>query len=240
MKIADASAFLPHEKLLTIGLIKGDSKQFVIALNFSVGAYYKMLCLMDQIKGAGDDISALDDLIKIAEEILKKSDNPRSAKWIADNISTQNMIELVNTVFTAIDELLSSDYFKIPEININKTPAPKTDNEKERQKKKEEIDKYNKLLDGKRDVFLIDDIALVMSKTNNSYSDVLNMPLFIFKDLVRTLIINENKTNDDWLIEYLKLECEKAKIELTKSASEEKSAQSKGADLAKLKRMLNQ
>ena len=96
-----------------------------------------------------------------------------------------------------------------------------------------------KILNGKQDVVLMDDITLVMTETNNSYSDIMRMPILIFKDLVRTIIVNNKRTNDDYNLAYLKNEYEKIKDRLNSGLkAEEKPAQKKGADLNKLKAML--
>jgi len=74
-----------------------------------------------------------------------------------------------------------------------------------------------------------------MTKTNNSFSEIMKMPILIFKDIVKTVIVNENRTDDDYNLAFLRYECEKYKIELNSGKADEKPAQKKGADVKKFK-----
>ena len=67
----------------------------------------------------------------------------------------------------------------------------------------------------------------------------MSMPILVFKDIVRTIIINENRTDDDYNLAYLENECRKYKIELNSEKADKKPAQNKGADLKKLKALLS-
>lgn len=239
MKIADNSAFLEHKRLLTVPLNKGDSKNFVVTLNFSVGTYYKIIALIEQLNTTTDDNLKIDCIVDITTELLYSADKSITKDWVIANISIENQMEIVNNLMSAADELLNAECYKVPTIEVKSRPAPAGQEAKDRQKIKDEIDRLTKILNGKQDVVLMDDITLVMTETNNSYSDIMRMPILIFKDLVRTIIVNNKRTNDDYNLAYLKNEYEKIKDRLNSGLKAgEKPAQKKGADLNKLKAML--
>lgn len=239
MRIADNSAFLEHKRLLTVPLNKGDSKNFVVTLNFSVGTYYKIIALIEQLNTTTDDNLKIDCIVDITTELLYSADESITKDWVIANISFENQMEIVNNLMSAADELLNAECYKVPTIEVKSRPAPAGQEAKDRQKIKDEIDRLTKILNGKQDVVLMDDITLVMTETNNSYSDIMRMPILIFKDLVRTIIVNNKRTNDDYNLAYLKNEYEKIKDRLNSGLkAEEKPAQKKGADLNKLKAML--
>lgn len=242
MRISDNIAFLEHKKLLEVELLNGSGKaQFIIDINFPVEVYYKILCLIDRLNDNNDNLYRITTFAEIAATILKMGDRTVNAQWVVDNISPENLYDIIEQVLGSIDELLDSDSFKIPEINVKteKQITPKSDGAKERQKKKQEINRLNQLLMGKRAVPLMDDIAIVMAKTSNSYFDIMRMPILIFRDVVKTIVINEQRTNDDYNLAYLKYECEKLKIELNSDKADGKPSPGKGADLKKLKALLN-
>lgn len=238
MRIADKSAFLDNKRVLTVETKQGDSKQFVIALNFPLGVYYKVLCLVDEINNTEDVYYKVESVANAVMEILKTVDNTIDLPWILQSIAFDNQLDLISKIIVETEKMLDADYLKIPEIEIkDSTESIKSKESKERQKKKDDIKRLSNLLSGKRTVQLMDEIAIVMTKTNNSYSAIMEMPILIFKDIVRTIIINENRTDDDYNLAYLRYECEKYKIELSGKANE-KPAQNKGADLKKLKELL--
>ena len=53
------------------------------------------------------------------------------------------------------------------------------------------------------DYNLIDDIAILSNKTSNSFSEIMAMPIFVFRDIVRSVILSELRTDDDYNIAYL-------------------------------------
>lgn len=239
MRISDKSAFLENKRVLTVETKQGDSKKFVIALNFPLSVYYKVLCLVDVINHTEDIYYKIESAGNAVTAILKTADDTIDLTWVLQNIEFQNQLDILSQIIGATDILLDDECLKIPEIEVKEnTPTAKNSEAKERQKKKDDIKRLTKLLSGKRTAQLMDEIAIVMTKTHNSYSEIMKMPMLIFKDIVRTVIINENRTDDDYNLAYLRYECEKYKIELNSGKADEKPAQRKGADLKKLKSLL--
>ena len=84
----------------------------------------------------------------------------------------------------------------------------------------------------------MDEVAFLTTKTSNSYKDIMDMPILVFKDLIKTVILQELRTDDDYNLAYLKNECEEFKIELNNGKADVKP-KPKGADTAKLKYLLS-
>lgn len=240
MRITDKSAFLENKRILSIPFKKGGYRKYYIALNLPIDTYYKLLCLIDEFNDT-DDISL--KVINTAEEvcaILKTADNSVTVEWVLENISIENQMDIISQVISEIDKILDNEAYKIPDIEVieQSKPAIKGEDAKERQKKKDDIKRLTNVLKNRKTVQLMDEISIVMCKSHNSYFDVMQMPILVFKDLVRTIVINENRVDDDYNLAYLKYECEKYKIDLNSGKADEKPAQNKGADLKKLKALL--
>lgn len=240
MRIADRNAFLDNNRVLTLQTKDGNSKQFVIAMNLPLGIYYKILCLIDEFNGTENIYKRLESISIAVAEILKTAEKEIDEAWVIENIEFENALNIISKVVQDIDCLLDEDYLKIPDIEVREDNQTLKNNEaKERKKKKDEILYLSKLLSKKRTVQLMDEIATVMTRTNNSYFEIMKMPLLVFKNIVRTIIINENRTDDNYNLAYLRYECEKYKIELVNSNAIEKPAQPRGADIKALRSLLN-
>lgn len=239
MPITDRKVFLDNTVKLNVPILNSLDRNFIITLNLPLCNYYRFICFMDEMNCS----NGTDKIIYLAEavaEILKTADRSIDYAWVLERIAPKDQIDIVSSIFDAIDKLLDCDYLKIPDLEIkNSVVSAKNSEVKERQKKKDRIKALAKLLDGKRNISLMDEIAIVMTKTNNSYSEIMSMPILVFKDIVRTIIINENRTDDDYNLAYLENECRKYKIELNSEKADKKPAQNKGADLKKLKALLS-
>ena len=205
--ILDRSAFFEHKKVISLKTInKGDSR-FVITLNLPVGVYYHTLCLLDELKNTEDVAIRLDAAYEITTNLLRTNNDKITKQWVADNISLDDQTELINYALTEITTLKS--LYEIPEIKVNRKTDTKNQQAKERQQKKEDIARLNNILKGKKELNLMDDISIVMTKTSNTYKDILEMPILVFSDIVRTIVLNELRSDDDYNLAYLQYEYKK-------------------------------
>ena len=239
--ILDRSAFFEHKKVISLKTInKGDSR-FVITLNLPVGVYYHTLCLLDELKNTEDVAIRLDAAYEITTNLLRTNNDKITKQWVADNISLDDQTELINYALTEITTLKS--IYEIPEIKVNRKTDTKNQQAKERQQKKEDIARLNNSLKGKKELNLMDDISIVMTKTSNTYKDILEMPILVFSDIVRTIVLNELRSDDDYNLAYLQYEYKKVNERLNNENKDGKAietpAQNKGADVQGLKALLN-
>ncbi len=239
--ILDRSAFFEHKKVISLKTInKGDSR-FVITLNLPVGVYYHTLCLLDELKNTEDVAIRLDAAYEITTNLLRTNNDKITKQWVADNISLDDQTELINYALTEITTLKS--LYEIPEIKVNRKTDTKNQQAKERQQKKEDIARLNNVLKGKKELNLMDDISIVMTKTSNTYKDILEMPILVFSDIVRTIVLNELRSDDDYNLAYLQYEYKKVNERLNNENKDGKAietpAQNKGADVQGLKALLN-
>ena len=127
---------------------------------------------------------------------------------------------------------------QIPNIKVKEKPN-KTKYEKERADKKKKIEQANNLLSKKQEIYLIDDITLVMMKTANTYKNIMDMPILAFRAIVKSIIINEMRANDDdYNLAYLNHEINKYNEELN-SGKAVISTSPKGANLKELKQFFS-
>jgi|GEM_PF-3757876 len=238
--VNDIAAFLDYKRNLIIDLNgnKGN-RDFPIALNIPTGLYYRTLAEMMALRESKDTSFQVETVASIVTDFLRLSDANINMQWVIDNISTENQLEIITKVIEAINDILQKECFAIPDLQVKKESAT-TEDGKKREKIKAEIQRLNDIVSGKF-VNLMDDIAVIVTKTSNSYDDVMKMPIFIFKDLVRTVVLNELRTDDDFNLEYLKYVFNKLNVEIN---SGEKQADSKprnklsGAAKSKLLSML--
>lgn len=241
MNIADKNAFLEHKKVIKIDLLNGSDSSFVIALNMPVGTYYKIICLVDLFECSNNVNEQYLTAAEICENILNLDNRRRiTTQWIIENIALENQIDLITMVMDEVNKLIEDDVYKLPDIKVIQE-APKDKAGKDRQKTKDEINKLSALLADKKDIVLIEDITILMTKTKNSYFDILEMPILIFKDAIKTILLNEFRTDDNYNLAYLQYETKRIKADLRKNlkAVNKTPAQVKGADLKKLKAILN-
>lgn len=231
MRFADKSTFLDHKVIVTVEKKKGGSKSFAIALNFSVGLYYKIVCLFDTLHDTSNQEQQKNIIAEIAAMILHSADKSITIDWVQDNLSEQRQVTLIDNILQMVNQLIEADYLKIPNIDVK--PSFEGKQPKERREQKENIRRLQDMLNKYRDYNLMDDISLVMIKTHNNYKDVMNMPILIFRNLVKTIIVNENRADDNYNLAYLKYELEKYKNRMNHGEAEEKPTQTNGADVKK-------
>lgn len=230
MAIADKKAFIDHTIKLKIDLTTGGNKIFLIPLNFSVKVYFKIISLLDFFAESNDDFSRRFMLNEMVTEILQLSNSNINLQWVKNNIDIQTQLDLINKIVTAIKALTNDDCFAIPDIEIADT------NNRERQKIKDDIARYNNILEGKADKYLMEDVAILMAKTANSYTEIMNLPILVYMDMVRTIIVNELRTDDNYNLEYLKQLYKKTDNKLNSGTPTIKpTAERKGGNLQAIK-----
>lgn len=238
--IQDSIAFVDYKVKLHIDFvgIKG-SKDFFITLNFPTGQYYKIVAQMAELQNVDADnvFFIREKLAEITSDILSTCNDEISPEWVIKNVDIQTQNDIISMVLNKISEILQKDCFQIPNIEINKETISNGDSDSEKKRKymRKQIDRLNNRLSGKV-INLMDDIAILTTKTNNSYQDIMDMPLFAFKDLVRTVVLNELRTDENYNLAYL--EYMVRKYELSGKAENEKPTQNKGVDLDALDAMI--
>lgn len=230
MKIKDKSAFLPHTSIVQIKLISGKTQKYFISLNTNVDTYYTVVCNLAFF----EEKQNANYIIDTATKILKSADRRITRNWVMNNISIDSQMEIITQVIGGINDLLGADYLQIPDIQIDKKSG-QSKYEKERAEKKSKIKSASNQLAKKQEINLMEDITLVMMKTGNTYKDIMKMPILIFKDMVKQIILNEMRTDEDYNLAYLKYELNKYKDELN-SGEAVISTSPKGANLKELKR----
>lgn len=229
MKIKDKSAFLPHTSILQIKLNSGKTRKFIISLNANVDTYYTVICNLAFF----EENQNTNYIIDTATKILKSADRRITRNWVINNISIDNQTEIITQVIGGINDLLGAEYLQIPDIQVNKKQG-QSKYEKERAEKQNKIKNASNVLAKKQEINLIEDITLVMMKTGNTYSEIMTMPILIFKDIVKQIIINEMRTDDDYNLAYLNYQLDKYKEEIN-SGKAVISTSPKGANIKELK-----
>ena len=229
MKIKDKSAFLPHTSILQIKLNSGETRKFIISLNANVDTYYTVICNLAFF----EENQNTNYIIDTATKILQSADKHITRNWVMNNISIDNQMEIITQVIGGINDLLGAEYLQIPDIQVNKKQG-QSKYEKERAEKQNKIKNASNVLAKKQEINLIEDITLVMMKTGNTYSEIMTMPILIFKNIVKQIIINEMRTDDDYNLAYLNYQLDKYKEEIN-SGKAVISTSPKGANLRELK-----
>ena len=138
--------------------------------------------------------------------------------WIIENISIENMQSIIAEVTNAINKLLENEIFELPKIEVKrKSSSGKKD---ESEKKRATIESLYRQLEGKINNSVLDDIAMLILKTNNSYWDVVRMPILVYRDLVKIIMIDTLKQDDDYHIAWLENEKKKVNKEQLKTITE--------------------
>ena len=228
--ITDKNAFLPHKRLLQV---RGLNEKLYIDLNMNVGTYYTVMCLFDGY-GLATDNEKIEILLESTTKILRLANRKINRNWIKNNINIQEQSEIVVKVIDGVNELLTADYLQIPNIKVKEKPNT-SKYERDRAEKKKQIEQANNILAKKQETNLIDDITLVMMKTSNTYKDIMDMPILAFRAIVKSIIINEMRTDDDYNLAYLNYELNKYKEDIN-SGKAVISTSPKGANLKELKR----
>lgn len=204
-----------HKRTLRVPLIDGTEHTFIINLNMLTGDYLRMIAHLESIaesENDGDRFVHLSHAVFFILRFCQKYINP---EWIRKNISINSQSEIILQVNDQLTELLKSDAFAIPTLRVRKKQNKE---DKENAKKQEDIKRNYELLKSKIKNNLLDDVALLMTKTNNSYQDIMHMPILVFKDLATIISINELKQDIDWHLAYTEQLKQKLKIELNNNA----------------------
>ena len=233
--IADYKAFLPEKRAITLPLIDGSEKTFSVALNIPVGLFNRIVSSLIEVDEIHNNSVRLEILSDLVVRLIHYQHPEITQQWVLDNIPLSTQKEFVVTIYKEIQSIISSDIFAIPQLDVKKRkPETKTKNKQaeEREAVKAEIAELEKLLKNTRDYNLIDDIAILSMKTNNSFSEIQAMPIFVFRDMVRAVIIGEKRTDDDYNLAYLKYESNKYQDRIVEHLKEDKPAV--GMDVAAL------
>ena len=84
----------------------------------------------------------------------------------------------------------------------------------------------------------MDEIAFITTKTNNTISEIMDMPILFFKALSRSVRLNELRSDDDYNLAYLTHLAEKYRDEIGKSIEEKPEAPKRDIS-ANLKAMIS-
>lgn len=234
MRKSDSIAFLENRKRYDISIIGKGDRSYSIALNFHTGLFYQMLSVISEIQSI-EDSEKVNYISNIFIDVMRFSGYNINRKWVNENVSIESQLKLIELVINDVSELLKHECFVIPEIEVKKKQNNDSKNTaaKEREKTKTEIKRLSRILANKLDISLMNDIALLTAKTNNSYSDIMEMPIFIFKDLLKTVVLNELRADDDYNLAYLREKAKELQKELNnKTADKKPDAPDDGANLA--------
>lgn len=240
--IADYKAFLPNKRAITIPLNNGNEMTFSVALNIPVSLFNEIISSLMELDDVDIPKVQIEILSELMVKLLKFYHPDIRQEWILNNIHINTQKEFVFTIFKEIQSIIQSDAFAIPQLKVVKDkPDSKTKSKQSEQQraKKAEIEYLEKLLKETRDYNLIDDIAILSMKTNNSFSEIQAMPIFVFRDMVRAVIIGEMRTDDDYNLAYLKYESNKYQDRINKYLSEERPQKKKGMNVAALDALAN-
>lgn len=231
----DYYVLLKHAVELSVNLRNGEEINFYIDLNMRTGDYLRVIAETEQLTQQESDIARINNLCNAVFFIIKNSNRKITPQWIADNITITDQQEILLQVTNEIYKLLSKQELQVPDIKVKR----KTGNKDESEKTREEIHKIYALLEGRIKSNILDDVAILMTKTHNSYEQIMRMPILVFRDLVKIISINEFKNNDDWHLAYLKqLESEARKELQNEAITSSMPKQVIKADLKRLKQML--
>lgn len=222
MTISDYTAFLPNKRAITLTLSNGATRTFTVALNIPVGLFNRMISSLLSMENSNDLMVQLEMISELTVELLQPYHPNITQEWVLNNIKGITQKELIEAVYKEIQTIIQSDCFSIPKIEVKKEEKelPKDskarDDYKKRKAKRDKIKKYEDTLKNYRAYNLIDDIAILSMKTNNSFSEIQAMPIFVFRDMVRAVIIGEMRTDEDYNLAYLEYEMKKYNAELKK------------------------
>lgn len=235
--IVDSLAFLNNKRVLSIPLKDGSNRVFSIALNFSTELYLKMISSLVLISTTEDVIYRVQLLFDICADILKTCDETITSDYLEKNVEFEDVMEIVIKIANALNGLIENDAFEIPDIKPKSKEVLK---DKERQKTRDDIEHLQNQLKGNQDIHLIDDVVIVMEKTGSSFEDVMRMPILIFKDVLRSIVITNKRQDDDYNLAYLQYEYNnlREKVKSGKAIEPQTPKKKEGVDLNKLKQML--
>lgn len=234
--IVDSLAFLENKRYVTLHMKNGSEKIFTINLNFSTQLYFELISSLDFIRTTEDTAQKVECLYNICAKLLSTNNEKITYDFLLMNVDIEIVMDIVTKIADVLNMLIGNDAFVIPDIKPKQKEPLK---DKERQQTRESIERLQTHLDGKMDTHLIDDVVIVMEKTGSSFKDVMRMPILIFKDVIRSVVLMDKRQDDDYNLAYLRYEYERLKEKIKNGeAIEPQAPKQKGADLDKLRKML--
>lgn len=217
MKNIDSIVFLSCNKDFDVDMKNGSNRTFSVALNFSTELFYKILSII----GASEekeisDIEKVNTVNCIFAELVKSP-----VDWVVENIAFESQLKLIESVLNSLTGMFEKEFLQMPDIKPEKEkPNSKNKEAKKRYDKQKDIERLQRQLKNKDHTFLMDEIALIMAKTHNTYSEIMNMPILVFKDLAKTIILNELRSDTDYNLAYLKDRASKLQKDLNNGSKE--------------------
>lgn len=236
-KNIDSIVFLDCNKQINIVLKDGSNRDFVVALNFSTGLFYKILSVISVSSNEDKEITDFEKIYivnSIVAELLKCP-----LEWVAKYIDFEKQLKLIEDMLNSLTGIFEREFLNIPDIKPQKEkPNSKNKEANKRYKERLEIERLTNILKKHDDNYLMDEIALILTKTNNTYSEIMAMPILIFKDLVKTIILNELRSDTDFNLAYLKSRVNKLQKDLNsgdvKTNTKPSAPKNKGANIKDL------
>lgn len=240
MNIQDAKAFLDYGRIVEIeNEHTHEVEKFYVSGNLKLRTYCRVIALLQQRDLLNNENDRMWNDLEIASEILKDYNKKYTSLYLYDNIDYRCINNILNLIINDFTNIAKEDYLKIPDIKVEKKANnPKSKND-DTEKLREKISQMDLAISNCENapIYLMQEIYLVMSKTNNSYSEIMEMPITIFRDLVRTIVINENISDIDWNYSYKKQILDNLKSNGGLKPTT-KPSKYKGADMKSLRNVL--
>lgn len=217
MKNIDSIVFLSCNKDFNIDMNNGSNRTFSVALNFSTELFYKILSIVGAAEEKEiNDIEKVNTVNCIFAELVKCP-----VEWVIENVDFESQLKLIESVLNSLTGLFDKEFLQIPDIKPEKEkPNSKNKEAKKRYDKQQKIEDLQRQLKNKDNTFLMDEIALILTKTNNTYSEIMKMPILVFKDLAKTIILNELRSDTDYNLAYLRHRANKLQKDLNNGSKE--------------------
>lgn len=238
MTFCDGIAFRECLKRVSVALNNGDEVTLLIPFNISTRLYFETLAFLDNAQNENDDIAAL-KMAEITADLISNVYQVCSAEWVIKNLSHETQLALINQVLSFLVEEIKGESLNIPDIRVKRdAPNSKDKTAKKQTEKHRKISQLTKLLAKRIDGYLMDEIAFITTKTNNTISEIMDMPILFFKALSRSVRLNELRSDDDYNLAYLTHIAEKYRDEIGKSIEEKPEAPKRDIS-ANLKAMIS-
>lgn len=200
MLIIDNGAFLDHERtIVTINNTGDEELTFTVKLNMPTGIYYKVHAMQNEYENTEDIEKKAFYLVSAVSMLLG-----RPMEYVISNIPAESMKGILNNILKELHKIYQEDY-SIPEIEYEtEDKAPNVDDTEayNRYRKRQNIKNLEKSVSGHKEIMTYM-ISYLMSKTNNSYNDIMEMPVMMFWATFRNIALSELRTNDDYNLAYL-------------------------------------
>ena len=200
MLIIDNGAFLDHERTIKTINNTGDKElTFTVKLNMPTGIYYKIQALINEYDNTNNIEEKSFYLVSAIALLLNKSVN-----YIIDNIPVETMQEIIKNILIELQKIYHDDY-SLPDIDYKtdeKVPNPDDTEAWNRYRNRQDIKNLNEKV-SEHEQIMTAMISYLMAKTNNSYNDIMKMPVMMFWATFRNIALSELRTNDDYNLAYL-------------------------------------